>query len=223
MAGGRLIPGSQYGEDAIIVSLFGGMRGGVALDVGAADGYHHSNVHRLITEYEWSAVLVEPHPILAVECAQRYAERKTVHVVQEAVRVARGTCILHLYEPSYYGQVSTIRDDFRLQVIEQHGDQYTKDVEVQCAPVSEVLARFPLASLNFVNIDCEGSEIEALQSFPWVQRPELFVVEMAMDVPMIEAAFAGKGYRQLAGLQRYRNAFFVPEERYAESQRLALE
>ena len=219
MAGGRLIPGSQYGEDAAILKLFGSRGGGIALDIGAADGFHHSNVHRLITEHGWQAVLVEPHPVYVVECRKRYAEYGNVHVLNVAVKAAPGKCVLHLYEPTYYGQVSTTSEEFRAQVIIQHGNQYTKDVTVDCDTVSNILKRYMLAAVNFVNIDCEGAEVETLQTFPWEQRPELFVVEMAMNVEQINGIFADNNYRQLAGLQPYHNAFYVPVENYAESTR----
>lgn len=219
MAGGHLIPGSQYGEDFAILKILGNRRSGIALDVGAADGYHHSNVYKLITEYGWSAVLVEPHPALVTECAKRYAGNGNVHVVHSAVKASAGKCVLHLYEPTYYGQVSTTNEEFRAQVVTQHGDQYTKDVAVPCDTTKAILNRFMLARVDFVNIDCEGAEVEALQTFPWEQRPELFVVEMAMNVEQINGIFTDNGYKQLPGLQPYRNAFFVPEENYAEDSR----
>jgi len=211
MAGGRLIPGSQYGEDAVIVRLFGERQGGCALDIGAADGLHHSNVHRLITDYAWCALLVEPHPVLVGEARKRYAGNDRVHVVHSAIRAVPGDCILHLYEPSYYGQVSTTVEEFKQQVIEQHGDQFTKDVTVSCDTTRAIIERFMLTKIDFVNVDCEGSEIDALHTFPFdSQRPELFCIEMAMHVEQIDGIMRDQEYVQLKGLARYKNAFYVP-------------
>lgn len=221
MAGGRLIPRSQYGEDEYIVRLFGGAGNGVLVDVGAADGYHHSNAHRLITDYGWYGVLVEPHPVLAASCRERYRAYPRARVVEAAVKGFTGKTVLHLYEPAYYGQVSTTIGAFQDRVIEQHGDQYTKAVAVVALPLCNILRDCAIFDVDFVNIDCEGSEVEALETFPWeTQTPKLFCIEMAYEIPTIEKIFTEQHYRRLSVPRQIHNALYTPESRYDEYQRL---
>jgi FkbM family methyltransferase len=221
MAGGVLKPGSQYGESEFIIRAFGEMRSGMLVDVGAADGYHHSNAYQLVTEYGWRGLLIEPHPEYVIQCRERY-KGLPVKVVKSAIKcTADDTCVLHLYEPTYYGQVSTTDEDFKRSVIEHHGNQYTRDVVVRAADLGVLMQEQSVANVDFVNIDCEGCEVDALKSFPWdTERPRLFCVEMASRIPEIEAAFDTASYRRLRVSREIHNALYAPEERADELQAL---
>lgn len=210
MAGGRLKPCSQYGEDQILPGMFGDKHGGFAVDIGAADGYHHSNVYRLVNEFGWKALLVEPHPVFAAEARKQYAG-KPVAVTEKAVKATGDTCVLHCYEPSYYGQVSTTVEEFRAQVVQQHGDQYTNDVTVACATSEKILNDAGVSEVDFLNVDCEGAEVDVLSTWPWGRiRPAVVCIEMAMNVEEIDRIMTANGY-EINPVGRYGgNAFYVP-------------
>lgn len=206
MAGGRLIVGSQYGEEDTIIQALGCTRDGLLLDIGAADGLHHSNTRRLLTEYGWYGVLCEPHPVYAEELRKRYAGNERVLVHEYAVKGHTGECRFFRYEPSYYGQVSTTVLPFRDLVITQHGDQYVSVQSVTCLASAEIVRRTIVhggerARIAFVNLDCEGAEREVLEQWPWYEPlawPRVWCVEMALWPDEIARVLTEHSYSVLA-------------------------
>src|ERR1035438_3049537 len=54
---------SQSGEDVLLAKIFGGLKAGVCVEVGAHDGISLSNTFLFETR-GWNCVLVEPNPLL---------------------------------------------------------------------------------------------------------------------------------------------------------------
>jgi FkbM family methyltransferase len=166
---------SQFGEDKILFDIFQRKTCGVCVEVGANNGVDDSN-SLFFEKLGWKCILVEPNPILCqmirstrssllYECAASDRSGKATLYVAEGAERAHG--------------VSTISAEEEAQnKIKSYG--FTcRPVQVDTRTLDDILAELKLSSgIDFVSIDVEGHELEALKGFP-VDRwtPTVIIIE----------------------------------------------
>ena len=79
---------TRAGEDGLIEHIFSVITptNKWCVEFGAVDGYSNSNSWNLITNHQWSAVLIEGHPRFAEELKARYANNPHVHTLKRFVQ-----------------------------------------------------------------------------------------------------------------------------------------
>jgi FkbM family methyltransferase len=170
---------SQYGEESIIESFFNGKRQGFVLDVGAADGVSNSNSRYLITEFEWSGALIEPHPSYFSKLEYMYKKHGNIKLFNLAVCDQVGTMPFFQYGSDENGQVSTLSQDFKKRVSLVHGDEYHEPIMVNVVTLESIFENLPF--VDFLSVDCEGVDMLVLKSNNWEKyRPTLLCVEHSM-------------------------------------------
>jgi FkbM family methyltransferase len=173
---------SQFGEDVQIVDFFGGDFVGTFLDVGANDGVRDSNT-LLLEEYGWSGILVEANPSLASRAAER---RPRCQVFNRVVGASvpdklQSGCSFFLVSGGQKNLdgLSTIKmtDHLREQVRVYGGR--IEEVQLVVSTLEEIWRTANLAPApDFVSLDVEGSELEALKGYDWQCRPpRLLLIE----------------------------------------------
>jgi FkbM family methyltransferase len=187
-------------ESELKEAFFAGAPSGFFVEIGANDPQVLSQTFHL-ERLGWTGVLVEPQPELAQKLIEK-RKAKVFAVACSSPRNAGGGMTLHLagihssFDPQL--NISTIRPDGTLTVPVRTLDDILTEAG---APVP----------IDFVSIDIEGHEIEALEGFDLARwRPRLLLIEdLCMDL-RLNRYLTGRGYRWVrrTGL----NDWYMPQE-----------
>lgn len=176
---------SQYGEDALIWSLFDGKTDGFFIEVGAFDGYHYSTSYGLEAA-GWTGLLIEAIPERYEQCAAR---RPGARVVNAALgkRGSAGTATFTVVQDNYGGMLSYhTTDEEHLSDLRQ-GQFLKKSVTVPLTTMDALLDSHPKVSgpggevplrVDAASIDVEGGELNLLDGFDLARwKPTVLIVE----------------------------------------------
>jgi FkbM family methyltransferase len=125
-------------------------------------------------------ILVEPHPVWAAALRQAHPD---LAVIEAAVGRYAGTPLLHITDPP---EASSLLTPYDLQV--------TEEVEVVGAQLDEL----PLAGINVLVADIQGSEYEALDSDA-LDTLDLIIVETTTTTRYVGEADRAEVHDMLLG------------------------
>ncbi|HXW23377.1 MAG TPA: FkbM family methyltransferase [Xanthobacteraceae bacterium] len=191
-------------EDELKEAFFAGAGAGYFVEVGANDPQYLSQTWHL-ERRGWTGVLVEPQPDLAAELVRRRSA-KVYPVACSSPRHSGRAMTLHLA-----GIHSSFDPDLNISTERAEGT-----VEVPVRTLDEILvdAGAP-APIDFLSIDVEGHEIEALDGFDFARwRPRLILIEdLAMNLD-VHRCLTAHGYKWMrrTGL----NSWYVPGDAAVE-------
>jgi FkbM family methyltransferase len=168
-----IYPGT-LGQDLWVLERLQGKRHGFFIEAGAHDGVFASNTIRLERDFGWTGLLIEPNPRLAAECRR---SRKSL-VIEAAVA-------------AFGGPPARFVDADNMGCLEEHVDsdmfgderrQTTRAVVVvRLLDLNEVVrfaAAMGMTELDYLSIDIEGGEFDALRTFDFqAHAPKLVTVE----------------------------------------------
>lgn len=146
---------SQFGEDAILNAIFRNNNSGRYVDIGSYHPILYSNTYALYKR-GWSGVCVDPNDFSSLY--KIFRPRDTF--VNSAV--GDGTI-------TYYYHKDGAHNGFK----RSSTSRVTETKEVVCRPLKE----FITSHVDFLNIDCEGMDLEILQSHDWKIKPAVIAVE----------------------------------------------
>lgn len=158
---------AQYAEDTLLYQLQP-QREGFYIDVGAYHPWQGSNTYKLYLR-GWHGITVEPNPEVAAQF--RRLRPRDVHL-NLGVSESAGELAYHHF------------DDAKLNSFDgaQAGRMncaVRKTTTVPCLPLSDIVARYaPGTRIDMLSIDCEGLDLEVLESLDWeTTRPCVLVIE----------------------------------------------
>lgn len=208
--------------------FFWGMKGGVAMELGALDG--GPGTRSMTHEYEksmgWRRILIDANPTyrpllvnnspLAFSAnAAICANQTTVHFVAAeyvgGIVEFMGTTFLKDYHAKLYNACTPPGNLSSLNY-----SAFEKEVKpVECIPLSQVLHKAHTNHVNYFILDVEGGELEVLKSINWnhVKFDVMCIETEEQNRPPGYAAhvtsfLAGKGYVN-ATAQQGRNMWFI--------------
>lgn len=203
---------SSAGEDMILRHVIGSDKmDGFYVDVGAYDPILASNTHFFYVK-GWRGINVEARP-----GSRELFERVRPRDINLEVGVSNEPGTLTYY---FISDDSTM-NSFSREFLEYTGAirQVTREIRVPVMPLSEILGRhLPSGqSIDFMNVDVEGHDLQALESNDWERfRPRFVVVEDAeVDAGRSELVsfMRGRGYTVCAQnviiLDKLNEYFFV--------------
>jgi FkbM family methyltransferase len=170
---------SEHGEDILIHRLLLWKQSGVYVDCGAYHPTRMSLTARL-RAFGWTGVDID----IDEAVVQTFRDRVPASTpVCAAVSDVQREVTFHRYEDPV---LNTISDEQfqRLDRIEQAGELFTRHdgaTTVTTRTLIEILGELalPNQSVDFLNLDIEGGELQALQGFPWSsQTPAVIAVEV---------------------------------------------
>jgi FkbM family methyltransferase len=191
---------SQEGEDMILRRVFEGKERGFYVDVGAHHPRRFSNTCFFYRK-GWHGINIEPNPEAIVTFQK---ERSRDINLQMGVSSKDGVLTYYLFNDAALNSFSKALADSRLQT-SQYRIVGTKEIKVQT--LESILRQFvPAATkIDFLTIDVEGFDLDALQSNDWETfRPTCVLVESletSLDEILASEVFRfmrGRGYRVLA-------------------------
>ncbi len=190
---------AQWGDDVLVWEHFGKKTDGVFLEAGANHPTSLSQTY-LLEKRGWTGVLVEPVP----ECCEKLrAERPGSQVFQNALGSPEQRGKLKFSIPGGVSQLtSALTDDQEVSA----GDQV---FEAELMTLTELLDAAGVSGLDFLSLDLEGMELEALQGLDFKRfKPALVIVEDRLDNLSRHHYLKGNGYKLV--LRNGSNHWYVP-------------
>jgi FkbM family methyltransferase len=170
-----------------------GLRGGVFVEFGAADGLSGSNSHMLEAAHGWRGLLVEPARSWHAELARNR------HCLLDHRCVTDQSGEQVLFRDCAERSLSTI-------ATYRHADRFggmrakAKQYQVQTVSLNDLLDQHGLERVDYLSIDTEGSELMILAAFDFERfAPRVITVEHghepARRAGLLDLLFR-RGYRR---------------------------
>jgi FkbM family methyltransferase len=187
---------SQAGQDQFLNEVvFKGKRGGIFVEIGAADGIAFSNTYFFERELSWSGICVEPRP----EAFTRLTATRKCRCVQTCVTDFSGEGVFLIVEgvQTLSGLVSKY-DPRHLQRIQRELSaigSHAYELQVNCCTFDELMKQSAIAVIDYLSIDTEGGELDLLNTIPFARFSiKVVSVENAFGDPRFEQLMNHNGY-----------------------------
>jgi len=197
---------SQNGEDFLLWQVFQDQKTGFFLDVGALDGIHFSNSYAF-ERAGWQGVCVEAcptyHKKLCVNRPKTICENYAISDVNENQKI---------FYASSLGSFSSISPKF-VTFFKQRFAKYKpkwEEILLDYRTIDSVLEKNKVSHVDFVSLDIEGTEYEALSKFDIKKyQPRVLCVEILgkQRFKMINKLLDSYGYKMARKLKQ--NAFYA--------------
>lgn len=190
---------AQWGDDVLVWDYFNGKSDGVFLEAGANDPQSLSQTY-LLEKRGWTGVLVEPVP----ECCEKLrAERPGSRVFQNALGSPEQRGLLRLSIPGGQSELTSALKEG------QEAGSTDKIFEAELITLTEVLAAAGITQLDYLSLDLEGMELEALQGLDFNKfKPDLVIVEDRLNNLSRHHFLKGVGYKLVR--RNGSNNWYVP-------------
>lgn len=136
------------------------------LQIGAHDGMHFDPVYPYVKKHHWRGVLVEPQPRIFRKLVQNYRDELQLKFENVAIAPASGPIKLNIFEDETLPQHSTMLASFLAEAVTNNTHGYkspAKAIVVKGMPLAELLGKHKIISLDLLQIDAEGYDIEILK------------------------------------------------------------
>ncbi len=160
---------SQFGEDVIAGEFFSRGFKGYHVDVGAFHPMSLSNTYNFYRN-GWRGLAIDANPDVAGLFARFRPQDVFVH---SAVGRAKGLIEMALFAQGAFNcssdQIESVPEDVR---------QTMRLVQVPLNTLAAILAEQKVGEVDFLNVDCEGNDLNVLLSNDWSRwRPKVICVE----------------------------------------------
>lgn len=166
---------SQFGEDRILAKMFAQHEHGACIEVGANNGVDGSTT-LYFEDSGWDCMLIEPNPALCKEIKIR----RNARLFECAASSEIGSATLHVAQGEGNAHaVSAIGDrGMAAQIFKEHGFA-SEPIDVPTRPLDDLLEEAGWQpEIEFVTIDVEGHELEALKGFSLKKwKPQILIIE----------------------------------------------
>ena len=156
---------SQAGQDKLVLGKVfnrnAHINRGFFIEFGARNGVDDSNTHYFEKALNWRGVLLEAIPSEQRDIAQ---SRPRSAVINGAVCEGDSATFLVAKISGLNGMASDY-DPVRIHSSDLFGDQ--QKLTVKCRTLRQVVKEFGIKRVNYMSVDTEGSELQALMTFPF--------------------------------------------------------
>ncbi len=171
---------SQYLQDILLDRwIFGGLTGGIFVDIGAHDGVAYSNSFVFEKLRGWRGVCVEPNPAVFAQLAVN-RQCTTLNCCVSDVAGTVPFLKISGYAEMLSGIVDKYEPEHRERVeseLKQFGGS-SEVIPIQARTLNDILAECGFAEITYLSIDTEGSELAILQS---IDFKHLFVHAITVE------------------------------------------
>jgi FkbM family methyltransferase len=167
----------QYAEDLVLDALIQSVdldQPSFYVDVGAHHPDKLSNTRRFYKR-GWRGINIDPNPDGYYAFVR---ERKRDINLQIAISLEPGQTKLHLYKNA--PELNRITQSDETAVLSLDGRYSTSSIKVETSTLRDVLSKHAgdVPEIGFMNIDCEGTDIDVLRSGDWNRyRPVIVLIE----------------------------------------------
>ena len=186
---------SQYNEEDFLLKYFNNKNNGILIDIGAADGKTNSNSRYLLEFLNWSGILIEPHPEYYKLLFDLYNGNNNIKLYNIGIYNKEVVLPFYRFGTVEEGQVSTFSESFKTRVEGHHDNKYSESINIECNTIANILKQNNLFDIDFMTLDCEGLDMEVLDSNEWdTFRPKLICIEHSMDKTTLSNFMSSKNY-----------------------------
>ena len=171
---------SQYSEGLAIYNHFYATDPhfvGTFLDIGAADGIINSNT-RMLADAGWRGVLVEPAPQMFCQLMKNYRGYENVRLVNACVAAQTSPRIrpfqVNTGDDVTVDQISTLSKE---HAAKWHGYPFREIYIPVITPLELIRNVCPDATIDFLNVDTEGTNVEVFRACMMFMKPRMVCVE----------------------------------------------
>lgn len=179
---------SQFGEDVLLKDIFRERAQGTYVDVGACHPIFLSNTYALYRQ-GWRGVAIDANASMCEAFAKFRPNDRFIH---SAVG-KEGVVTMTMFDNAVFNcteeHAASVPIEFR---------KGARSVAVPSKSLAAILDESQVGGVDFLNIDCEGSDLQILESNDWSRwSPEVICVEehgknwLQSDLSRF---LAGKGY-----------------------------
>jgi len=180
---------SQFGEDLLIAGIFSDLREGFYVDVGAFHPLYLSNTYGLYRK-GWSGIAIDANASMLEFFAKIRPRDVSIH---SAVCSREGVVKITTFEQGAFNclaeHAGNVPEQFR---------RGASTSDVQSKSLAKILDQNAVGHVDLLNIDCEGSDMEILESNDWARwRPSVICIEDHAEdwqSSAVAGFLEGKGY-----------------------------
>ena len=161
-----MISYSQFDIDLYLYQIFNKKSQGFFIEAGANDGFNQNNTYLLEKELKWNGLLIEPN----------------IHAYKNCKKI-RNCIIENCALVSFDYKDEYIEGDFNQASFEGSmmggcSKIHTKSCKAKAEKLSNLLVKYNINKVDFLSIDVEGYEIEALMGLDFnVHSPSYILYE----------------------------------------------
>ena len=147
---------SQFGEDKRIIKLF--TKSGIYLDIGCFHPVRHSNTY-LMYKLGWSGINIDLNPLsIKLFNIARPLDINICAALSDKKKVK------NLYFHHELSPLNTITREHTLLYRDIFGLKNLKIKKIKTKTLKELLRKYNIKKIDFLNIDVEGQELEVLKT-----------------------------------------------------------
>ena len=155
---------SQFDIDLYLHQIFNKKPQGFFIEAGANDGFNQNNTYLLEKELKWNGLLIEPN----------------IHAYKNCKKI-RNCIIENCALVSFDYKDEYIEGDFNQASFEGSmmggcSNIHTKSCKVKAEKLSNILDRHNIHKIDFLSIDVEGYEIEALMGLDFNRHSPSYIL-----------------------------------------------
>ena len=160
---------SQFGEDVMCSFLFAAGHKGFFVDVGAYHPMLYSNTSAFYFN-GWRGIAVDANPEVAALFGRFRPEDTFIH---SAVGVGAGTVELAVFAEGTFNCTAD-----QIDHVPERVRKTARMVSVPLRTLASILEEQKVSSVDFLNVDCEGNDLNVLKSNDWTRWcPRVICVE----------------------------------------------
>jgi FkbM family methyltransferase len=156
------------------------------VQIGSNNGISDDPINRLITEYNWQGILVEPIKYLFEELRKNYNNfRSRLKFENSAIANVNGRLKFYRLEksnlpglPYWYDQIGSFNKDVVLKHRSSipHFDELFIEDSIESITFTDLLKKHAMEKIDFIQIDTEGYDYEILKTIPFSELNIEFIM-----------------------------------------------
>ena len=150
---------SQFGEDKKIIKLFDKDKKGTYVDVGCFHPTRQNNTY-LMYKLGWSGINIDLNP-LTIELF-KVARPSDINI---CAAISNSNSVKSLFFDHDLSSLNTISKNHTLFIKKAFGTKDLKKKKIKTTTLNKLLKKEKISKIDFMNIDIEGHELEALKTF----------------------------------------------------------
>lgn len=203
---------SQSGEDMILDTIFGNIKDGFYVDIGANNPYVQSNTY-FFYKKGWKGINVDALP--GTKRMFDKARPRDINI-EAGIDNKENEIRYFMFKSSFYNTFNELEAERKKQIIPFKGVKTIKTILL-----SSLLDQYKVTNIDYLSVDVEGFDLNVLQSNDWNKwRPKIIITEFfseGLDQIFQDPVFLylkSKDYIYLCNSAT--NAFYIESSYYSQ-------